>query len=130
MENAAGLALSVKPFSAMRAEPTCGIWPASGTAKSSSASCYNMKWTSSAKWTNTQVTAFYSRPMAIPHISRTSWWLPEQKQGILILHCVLELTDDEIDSLVEMSRSAVQRHRTKTPNELRKRLEEKRSNPK
>ena len=51
--------------------------------------------------------------------------LPEQEQGILILHCVLELADGEIGSLVGMSRSAVQRHRTKTLNELRKDLQSK-----
>lgn len=56
--------------------------------------------------------------------------LPEQEQGILILHCVLELADGEIGSLVGMSRSAVQRHRTKALNELRKRLEDERRNPK
>ena len=48
--------------------------------------------------------------------------LPEQEQGILILHCVLELADGEIGGLVGMSRSAVQRHRTKALNELRKLL--------
>ena len=51
--------------------------------------------------------------------------LPEQEQGILILHCVLELADSEIGSLVGMSRSAVQRHRTKALNELRKDLQSK-----
>ena len=51
--------------------------------------------------------------------------LPEQEQGILILHCVLELADGEIGGLVGMSRSAVQRHRTKTLNELRKDLQSK-----
>ena len=56
--------------------------------------------------------------------------LPEQEQGILILHCVLELTDGEISKLVGMSRSAVQRHRTKALNELRKRLEDERRKPK
>lgn len=56
--------------------------------------------------------------------------LPEQEQGILILHCVLELADGEIGSLVGMSRSAVQRHRTKALNELQKRLEDERRNPK
>ena len=50
--------------------------------------------------------------------------LPEQEQRILILHCVLELADGEIGSLVRMSRSAVQRHRTKALHELRKRLED------
>ena len=56
--------------------------------------------------------------------------LPEQEQGILILHCVLGLADGEIGSLVGMSRSAVQRHRTKALNELRKRLEDERRKPK
>ena len=49
--------------------------------------------------------------------------LPEQEQSILILHCVLDMADGEIGSLMGMSRSAVQRHRTKTLNELRQRLE-------
>ena len=50
--------------------------------------------------------------------------LPEREQSILILYCVLELTDGEIGSIAEMSRSAVQRHRTKALNELRKRFED------
>ena len=50
--------------------------------------------------------------------------LPEQEQGILILYCVLELTDGEIGSIARMSRSSVQRRRTKALNELRKRLED------
>ena len=48
--------------------------------------------------------------------------LPKQEQSILILFCVLELGDGEIGHLMGMSRSAVQRHRTKTLNELRKKL--------
>ena len=56
--------------------------------------------------------------------------LPQQEQSILILHCVLDLADGEIGSLMGMSRSAVQRHRTKALNELRKRLEEERRKPK
>ena len=56
--------------------------------------------------------------------------LPKQEQGILILHCVLELADGEIGSLVGISRSAVQRHRTKALNELQKRLEDERRKPK
>ena len=48
--------------------------------------------------------------------------LPEREQGILILHCVLELADGEIGNLVGMSRSAVQRHRTKALQELREAL--------
>ena len=50
--------------------------------------------------------------------------LPEREQGILILYCVLELTDCEIGSIARMSRSSVQRRRTKALNELRKRLED------
>lgn len=51
--------------------------------------------------------------------------LPEREQSILILYCVLGLTDGEIGRIAEMSRSAVQRHRTKTQNELRKDLQSK-----
>ena len=50
--------------------------------------------------------------------------LPEQEQQILILRFVAAMADGEIGSLVGMSRSAVQRHRTKTLNELRQRLED------
>ena len=39
--------------------------------------------------------------------------LPEREQNILILYCVLELADGEIGGIAGMSRSAVQRHRTK-----------------
>ena len=56
--------------------------------------------------------------------------LPQQEQSILILHCVLDLADGEIGSLMGMSRSAVQRHRTKALNELQKRLEDERRKPK
>ena len=48
--------------------------------------------------------------------------LPQQEQSILILHCVLDLADGEIGSLMGMSRSAVQRHRTKTLETMRTRL--------
>ena len=50
--------------------------------------------------------------------------LPEQEQQILILRFVAAMADGEIGGLVGMSRSAVQRHRTKTLNELRQRLED------
>lgn len=50
--------------------------------------------------------------------------LPEQEQQILILHSVAAMADGEIGGLVGMSRSAVQRHRTKTLNKLRQRLED------
>ena len=45
--------------------------------------------------------------------------LPQMEQSILILHCTLDLADVEIGNLVGMSRSAVQRHRTKALQELR-----------
>ena len=48
--------------------------------------------------------------------------LPQPGQSILILHCVLELTDGEIGAVVGMSRIAVQRHRTKTLETMRTRL--------
>ena len=48
--------------------------------------------------------------------------LPQQAQSILILHCVLDLADGEIGSLMGMSRSAVQRHRTSTLKQLRLKL--------
>ena len=51
--------------------------------------------------------------------------LPEREQSILILYCVLELTDGEIGGIAGMSRSAVQRHRTKALIELRKDLQSK-----
>lgn len=41
---------------------------------------------------------------------------------IVILHCVLELTDGEIGAVVGMSRSAVQRHRTKALETMRTKL--------
>ena len=46
--------------------------------------------------------------------------LPQQEQSIL--HCVLDLADGEIGSLMGMSRSAVQRHRTSTLKQLRLKL--------
>ena len=48
--------------------------------------------------------------------------LPQTEQSILILHCVLEMADGEIGALMGMSRSAIQRHRTKTLKELRTKL--------
>ena len=48
--------------------------------------------------------------------------LPQQEQSILILHCILDLADGEIGSLMGMSRSAVQRHRTSTLKDLRLKL--------
>lgn len=48
--------------------------------------------------------------------------LSQQSQSILILHCVLELADGEIGALIGMSRSAIQRHRTKTLETMRAKL--------
>ena len=48
--------------------------------------------------------------------------LPQTEQSILVLHCALDLADGEIGNLVGMSRSAVQRHRTKALQELRETL--------
>ena len=48
--------------------------------------------------------------------------LPATEQSILILRCVLDLTDEKIGGLLGMSRSAVQRRRTKTLEELRAKL--------
>ena len=48
--------------------------------------------------------------------------LPQMEQSILILHYTLDLVDGEIGNLVGMSRSAVQRHRTKALQELREAL--------
>lgn len=51
--------------------------------------------------------------------------LPDREQQILILHCVLEVPDREVGNFVGLSRCAVQRHRTKTLNELRRNLNSK-----
>ena len=48
--------------------------------------------------------------------------LPEQEQSILILRLVLDLTDSEIGKALGLSRSAVQRRRTKSLNVLRTKL--------
>jgi len=48
--------------------------------------------------------------------------LSPQDQNILILRCVLDMTDEEIGPIVNLSRSAVQRHRTKALNKLRTKL--------
>ena len=48
--------------------------------------------------------------------------LPQTEKSILIVHCTLDLADGEIGNLVGMSRSAVQRHRTRALQELREAL--------
>ena len=42
--------------------------------------------------------------------------------GILILRCVLDMTDEEISRIVGLSRSSVQRRRAKALDELRAKL--------
>ena len=130
------MTLSAKLFSAMRPEPTCGICPVSGAGKPSSAPCpqHEMdKLCTVDEYPSDSIlfTAYgYTLHIRDELVADAFASLPEQEQGILILHCVLELADGEIGSLVGMSRSAVQRHRTKALNELRKRLEDERRNPK
>ena len=130
------MTLSAKLFSATRPEPTCGIWAASGTGKPSFSALPQQemdKLCTVDEYPSDSIlfTAYgYTLHIRDELVADAFASLPEQEQGILILHCVLELADGEIGSLVGMSRSAVQRHRTKALNELRKRLEDERRNPK
>lgn len=48
--------------------------------------------------------------------------LEEQERSILILYCVLNLTDEKIGKLMGLSRSTVQRYRTKSLETLREKL--------
>ena len=48
--------------------------------------------------------------------------LSGQDQSILILRCVLDMTDEEISWIVGLSRSSVQRRRAKALDELRTKL--------
>lgn len=48
--------------------------------------------------------------------------LTEQEQSILILHCVLGMSDSKIGTVMELSRYAVQRRRRKALEELRNKL--------
>ena len=48
--------------------------------------------------------------------------LSGQDQSILILRCVLDMTDEEISWIVGLSRSSVQRRRAKALDELRMKL--------
>lgn len=48
--------------------------------------------------------------------------LSGQDQSILILRCVLDMTDEEISRIVGLSRSSVQRRRAKALDELRTKL--------
>lgn len=55
-------------------------------------------------------------------VAETFAGLSSAEQSILILNCVLGMSDQEIGCLMKMSRSAVQRRRTKTLKELRVKL--------
>ena len=48
--------------------------------------------------------------------------LTEQEQSILILHCVLGMSDGKIGEIMELSRYAIQRRRRKALDELRNKL--------
>ena len=48
--------------------------------------------------------------------------LMEQEQSILILHCVLGMSDGKIGEIMELSRYAIQRRRRKALDELRNKL--------
>ena len=48
--------------------------------------------------------------------------LTEQEQSILILHCVLGMSDGKIGKIMELPRYAVQRRRWKALDELRNKL--------
>ncbi len=48
--------------------------------------------------------------------------LEEQERSILILYCVLNLADEKIGKLMGLSRSTVQRYRTKSLETLREKL--------
>ena len=48
--------------------------------------------------------------------------LTEQEQSILILHCILHLSDAKIGQIVGLCRNTVQRHRNKALEKLRNKL--------
>ena len=64
----------------------------------------------------------YDLPIRSERIADAFASLPEQEQSILILRLVLDLTDSEIGEALGLSRSAVQRRRTKSLNVLRAKL--------
>ena len=61
-------------------------------------------------------------PISSERVADAFAGLPEQEQSILILRMVLDLTDSEIGEALGLSRSAVQRRRTKSLNVLRTKL--------
>ena len=64
----------------------------------------------------------YDLPISNERVADAFASLPEQEQSILILRLVLDLTDTEIGEALGLSRSAVQRRRTKSLNVLRAKL--------
>ena len=64
----------------------------------------------------------YDLPDSREQVADAFTSLPEQKPSILILRLVLDLTDSEIGEVLGLSRSAVQRRRTKSLNVLRTKL--------
>lgn len=64
----------------------------------------------------------YDLPISSERVADAFASLPEQEQSILILRLVLDLTDSEIGDALGLSRSAVQRRRTKSLKVLRTKL--------
>ena len=64
----------------------------------------------------------YDLPISNERVADAFASLPEQEQSILILRLVLDLTDSEIGEALGLSRSAVQRRRTKSLKVLRTKL--------
>ena len=64
----------------------------------------------------------YDLPISSEQVADAFASLSEQEQSILILHLVLALTDGEIGAALGLSRSAVQRRRTKSLKTLRAKL--------
>ena len=64
----------------------------------------------------------YDLPLSSERVTDAFAGLPEQEQSILILRLVLDLTDSEISEALGLSRSAVQRRRTKSLKVLRIKL--------
>ena len=116
------MTLSAKPSSAMRPKPICEICAASENGKPSSVPC-----TVDEYFRDKFVFSAFGYVLYIQSelVANSFASLPECEQQILILHYALELPDREVGDFVGMSRSAVQRHRTKTLNELQKDLKSK-----
>ena len=111
MENAAGLTLSVKLFSAMSQNHLRDLGrQRNREIEFSALSQQEMdKLCTVDEYPSDSIlfTAYgYALHIHDELVAAAFASLPEQEQGILILHCVLGLADGEIGSLVGMSRSA------------------------